>query len=154
MRKLPYARLLSKLLTPPKPSGRNRGKWFKLMFSPYYGRFDFVKSGEIKSEPVYIGVRHFHDDVRNYAAKFRRFACRLIRDLVRHIRAKGWKIITPTEAFSDPIAQYKGDLSFTKQGRVAALAHEAGIPPEKLRHPSESVDYLNKLFAQFKVTEE
>ncbi|MDT8385831.1 MAG: hypothetical protein RRB22_15640 [Gammaproteobacteria bacterium] len=39
-----------------------RQKLHKLLRSPYFGRFDFHKSGEANSEPVYIGVHHFRDE--------------------------------------------------------------------------------------------
>lgn len=37
-------------------------KLVKLMRSPYFGRFDFARSGEVTAETVYIGVHHFRDE--------------------------------------------------------------------------------------------
>jgi DNA helicase-2/ATP-dependent DNA helicase PcrA len=38
-------------------------KLVKLIRSPYFGRFDFHRSGDLNSEPIYIGVHHFRDEV-------------------------------------------------------------------------------------------
>ncbi|MDO8862093.1 hypothetical protein Q6D67_10295 [Haliea sp. E1-2-M8] len=41
-----------------------RDKLVKLTQSPYFGRFDFIKPGETKGEPVYVGVHHSLDEAR------------------------------------------------------------------------------------------
>lgn len=69
-----------------------------------------------------------------------------ITDLVAHLRAQGWKIISPQEAFTDPIASNIPDVLFNQQGRIAAIAHAHGWETERLRHESESQDYLDALF--------
>lgn len=104
--------------------------------------YDEIAKKHLGRSPKHVLLLHENDLAATY-----------VGDLVRHIRSKGWKIISPQEAFSDPISQHQGDLAFTKQGRVAALAHESGIATEELRHPSESIEYLNEMFEQYGVVE-
>ncbi len=78
-------------------------------------------------------------------------AALFLPDLVKYIRDKGWKIISPQEAYSDPIAKGFPDVVFHKQGRVAALANAKGEPPENLRHASEDTEYLDSLMEKSSV---
>ncbi len=73
-------------------------------------------------------------------------AALFIGDLVAHIRAQGWKIIGPTEAYQDEIASRLPDVLMNNQGRVAALAKEAGCPGRRLVHVAEDKSYLDSLF--------
>ena len=45
-----------------------------------------------------------------------------IDDLVKHIREKDWEIITSTEAYQDPIANYTPETLINNQGRIMAIA--------------------------------
>ncbi len=69
-----------------------------------------------------------------------------IGDLIKHLRNKGWKIISPADAYQDPIAQEFPQVIFHGQGRVAALAFAKGIPAEQCRSRVESQDYLKAEF--------
>ncbi len=102
--------------------------------------YDAIANKALGRSPKHVLLLHEND-----------IAAAFVGDLVRHIRANGWKIISPQEAYMDPISQQSGDLDFTKQGRVAALAHKAGMATEELRHPSENTDYLDTLFEQYKI---
>lgn len=73
-------------------------------------------------------------------------AAMFVDDLVFFLREQGWEIITPQEAFTDPIARQIPDVLYNNQGRVAALANAKGIKPAELWHPSESEEYLEALF--------
>ena len=73
-------------------------------------------------------------------------AALFIGDLVTELRARGWTIISATEAFADPIAELEPDTLFLGQGRIAALAHEAGMAPDSLVSPTEDEDYLARRF--------
>lgn len=57
-----------------------------------------------------------------------------IGDLVAALRAKGWTIVHPDEVYQDPIAQIEPLTQRTGQGRVAALAIDAGLDPATLSH--------------------
>lgn len=81
-------------------------------------------------------------------------AALFIDDLVKHIKSKGWKIISPQEAYSDPISkQYNSSMSFNKQGRIAAIAHSKGVDKALLRHKNENTAYLDGKIKEYKVFE-
>ncbi len=71
-----------------------------------------------------------------------------IDDLVAFLRENGWKIISPQEAYQDPIAKMAPDVLFNNQGRVAAIAHEKGVARRDLVHPSEDEAWLDKWVAE------
>ena len=73
-------------------------------------------------------------------------AAMFIGDLVAELNKHGFRVITATEAFRDPIADSEPDTVFLGQGRVAALAHEAGLPPGELVSPTEDETYLKRRF--------
>jgi len=73
-------------------------------------------------------------------------AALFIADLVSELRQRGFRIIPATEAFTDPISAREPDTLFLGQGRVAALAHEAGRAPADLVSPTEDEDYLRRRF--------
>ena len=75
-------------------------------------------------------------------------AALFIGDLVAELRRRGFRIIPATEAFRDPIAEREPDTLFLGQGRVAALAHEAGAPPRELVSPTEDENYLRARFEE------
>lgn len=81
-------------------------------------------------------------------------AALFIEDLITYLRLKGWKIISPQEAYQDSIAAEFPAVDFHKQGRIAAIAYAKGVTAEKLKHISESTEYLEKLFTQSKIIEE
>jgi peptidoglycan/xylan/chitin deacetylase (PgdA/CDA1 family) len=73
-------------------------------------------------------------------------AALFVGDLIKHLRNKGWKIISSQRAYQDPIAKKFPQTAFHKQGRVAAIANSKGVPETALRHPSENEAYLLKAF--------
>ncbi|WP_223789542.1 polysaccharide deacetylase family protein [Marinicella meishanensis] len=78
-------------------------------------------------------------------------AAYFIGDLVMHLKAQGWEIISPLEAYQDPIAQQVPKTLFTGQGRVAALARDAGASPQELVHVAEDEAELQRLFTEYQV---
>ncbi len=70
-------------------------------------------------------------------------AALFIGDLVAYIREKGWKIISPVEAYQDKTLQaYTPAFDYNGQGRVAAIAKHQGASPKMLRHANESTDVI------------
>ena len=69
-----------------------------------------------------------------------------IGDLVYALQADGWTFISAETAFEDAIADRAPDTLFNNQGRVAALAHEAGRAPRSLIHESEDEGWLRARF--------
>lgn len=99
--------------------------------------YDAIAKKTLKRSPRHVLLLHENDA----AALF-------VGDLVNHLRAKGWKIISPQQAYKDPIAKDFPQVAFHKQGRVAAIANSKGVPEAELRHPSENEQYLDQAFAK------
>ncbi|MDH3709484.1 MAG: polysaccharide deacetylase family protein [Cyclobacteriaceae bacterium] len=78
-------------------------------------------------------------------------AALFLDDLISFIRGEGWEIISPVDAYKDPIAQQSPDVLMNNQGRIAALALEDGWKPQSLVQKSESEAYLKDYFARKKV---
>ncbi len=74
-------------------------------------------------------------------------AALFIGDLVEELREHGFRIIPSTVAFDDPIAAREPDTLSLGQGRIAALAHEAGWASRELVSPTEDENYLRNRFA-------
>jgi peptidoglycan/xylan/chitin deacetylase (PgdA/CDA1 family) len=98
--------------------------------------YDAIAQRTLKRSPRHVLLLHENDA----AALF-------IGDLIQHLRNKGWKIISPQQAYKDPIAKKFPQVAFHKQGRVAAIANSKGTPEAELRHASENENYLNQAFA-------
>lgn len=97
--------------------------------------YDNIAKRSLGRSPKHVLLLHENDTSAIYLSR-----------LIEHIKAKGWTIISPQEAYQDPIADVFPKGIFHKQGRVAALAHEAGVAIKKLRHPAENEQYLDVLF--------
>jgi len=76
-----------------------------------------------------------------------------IGELVKHIRSKGWKIISPQEAYTDPIASIVPDVLYNNQGRIAAIARGQSWERRRLSHKAEGAAYLEALFERQNVFE-
>ncbi len=97
--------------------------------------YDAIAKKSLNRSPRHVLLLHENDA----AALF-------VGDLIQHLRSKGWKIISPQQAYKDPIAKNFPKVAFHKQGRVAAIANSKGVPEAELRHPSENETYLNQAF--------
>lgn len=102
--------------------------------------YDAIAQKTLGRSPQHVMLLHENDA----AALF-------VGDLIVHLRAKGWKIISPQQAYQDPIARNFPNVVFHKQGRVAAIANSKGVPEAELRHPSENTEYIDKAFAVAKI---
>ena len=78
-------------------------------------------------------------------------AAHYLGDLIELIRSKGWKVISIEEAYQDPIATMQLTTTFSKHGRIAAIAQERGLGQRVLPHPSQSYDYIQKALEQAQV---
>ncbi len=104
--------------------------------------YDALAKKTLKRSPRHVLLLHENDA----AALF-------VGDLVAELRKQGWKIISPQRAYQDTIARQLPKTIFYKQGRVAAIAHSKGIPETELRHESENIGYLDKMFKEAGVTQ-
>nr|WP_305889077.1 polysaccharide deacetylase family protein [Parvularcula maris] len=66
-------------------------------------------------QPAHVLLLHEND-----AAAF------FIGEAVAGLEANGWTIISPDEAFADPIAEELPDTTFSGMGRIAAMAYDRG----------------------------
>lgn len=98
--------------------------------------YDAIARKSLGRSPRHVMLLHENDA----AALF-------VGDLIAHLRSKRWKIITPQQAYQDPITHNFPNVAFHKQGRVAAIANSKGVPESELRHISENTEYLDKEFS-------
>jgi len=78
-------------------------------------------------------------------------AALFLDDLISFLRGEGWLIISPEEAYKDPIAQHIPKVLMNGQGRVAAIAKENGMAGTDLVQKSEDEQYLKDYFNKKKV---
>lgn len=71
-----------------------------------------------------------------------------IGDLVDELRNKGWKIISPAEAYTDKLAQYQSQQPFRyNPGRIGEIARSKG-QVKGLWHETLDEKYLDERFAR------
>jgi peptidoglycan/xylan/chitin deacetylase (PgdA/CDA1 family) len=103
--------------------------------------YDTIARKTLGRSPKHILLVHENDITALY-----------IGELTEYIRSQGWKIITPQEAYADPIASIVPDVLYNNQGRVAAIARSQGWERKRLSHESEKSEaYLKALFERQKV---
>ncbi|MGJ8560812.1 MAG: polysaccharide deacetylase family protein [Litorimonas sp.] len=77
--------------------------------------FDRMAIALLDRRPAQVVLLHENDLAASFTV-----------DMVNALRANGWTLIDPDEAFSDPIAAQLPDTLFSGMGRIAALASDAG----------------------------
>ncbi len=96
---------------------------------------DFYEDVAIEAlgrSPAHVLLLHEND----LAAEF-------VDDLVYALRKEGWTIISPDEAYADPIASVLPQTLMTNQGHLAALAVDAGRDPRTLDHWAIDADKID-----------
>src|SRR5690606_32004225 len=73
-------------------------------------------------------------------------AALFVVDLVKGLKADGWKIVIADEAYADPIAAIEPDTQFLGAGRVAALAYLAGHSPDSLEHFATDENKIKQVY--------
>lgn len=73
-------------------------------------------------------------------------AALFLPQLISEFRARGWTLVPALKAYEDPIANELPDTLVLGQGRVAALAADAGAEPALLRHEGEDTEFLRAEF--------
>jgi len=94
----------------------------------------------LKRSPKHVLLLHEND-----------LAALFLDDLISFLRGEGWLIISPEEAYKDPIAQHIPTVLMNNQGRVAAIAREKGMAGKDLVQKSEDEQYLKDYFNKKKV---
>jgi len=77
--------------------------------------FDVMGQEVLGRQPAQVVLLHENDLAASFTI-----------DLVKALRANGWTIISPDEAFKDPIATTLPQTRFSGMGRIAAIAADAG----------------------------
>jgi peptidoglycan/xylan/chitin deacetylase (PgdA/CDA1 family) len=77
--------------------------------------YDGVAQRQLGRSPRHVLLLHEND-----------LAALYLGDLVAKLRSAGWRIITPEEAFEDPIATVEPDTLQLGQGRIMAIAATKG----------------------------
>jgi peptidoglycan-N-acetylglucosamine deacetylase len=91
------------------------GKAYVDLMSESIEFYDQVAQQTLGRSPKHVLLMHEND-----------LAALFIDDLVGRLRSNGWDIISAEEAFTDPIAASEPDTLVLGQGRVIALAIDAG----------------------------
>jgi peptidoglycan-N-acetylglucosamine deacetylase len=77
--------------------------------------YDRLALETLKRSPKHILLLHEND-----------LAALFVGDLVKALRKKGWKVISPDEAYKDPLFETEPDTLIMNQGRIASFARAAG----------------------------
>ncbi len=82
-------------------------------------------------------------------------AALFLGDLISMLKNKGWNIISPAEAYTDPIAKIEEPekLNFNNQGRVAAIARSQGFEFRDLVSAAEDEQFLDEQIIKYGVIE-
>ncbi|HYC84441.1 MAG TPA: polysaccharide deacetylase family protein [Chryseosolibacter sp.] len=102
--------------------------------------YDNIGRQVLRRSPKHVLLLHEND-----------LAALFLDDLIQFLKNKGWKIISPQEAYSDPIAKEIPDVLFNGQGRVGAIGFANGLKPAMLVQESEDESYLDRLLMARKV---
>lgn len=110
-----------------------------LMAAEYY---DQMAIQFLKRSPKHVMLLHETD-----------LAALFIDDMVKAFRQKGWKIITPTEAYTDELIHFEIQQALSHNpGRVSEYAFEKGHPRRELWAPQSNIEKINQSFLKVLVT--
>jgi peptidoglycan/xylan/chitin deacetylase (PgdA/CDA1 family) len=98
--------------------------------------YDDLAKKSLKRSPKHVLLLHETDLAALYTT-----------DLIARIRGAGWKIITPEEAYTDPIATLSFDSLHNDRGKISHIAAAQGYTGA-LQPVAESREYLDSLFAE------
>jgi peptidoglycan/xylan/chitin deacetylase (PgdA/CDA1 family) len=96
---------------------------------------DRVARETLNRQPVQVVLMHETD-----------LEAMFFTDVVRALRARGWRIATMDEAYRDPIASVAPDTRYLGGGRVTAIAAAAGRSPRDLAPPLNEEATIRRLF--------
>lgn len=98
--------------------------------------FENIAQKTLKRSPKHVLLLHENDLTTLYLNK-----------LIERIKKQGWKIISPEDAYTDPIADIEPDTLALGQGRVGAIARTLGYK-EPISNRWEDEVELDKLFTE------
>src|SRR5690606_3381489 len=94
--------------------------------------YDKMAMDVIGRSPKHVLLLHEND-----------LAALYVDELIDKLRKMGWEIISPEEAYADPIAQIVPDVLLNGQGRIGAIAKEKGYKGN-FSQKSEDTDYQDE----------
>lgn len=98
--------------------------------------YDRIARQALGRSPAHVLLLHEND-----------LAALFARDLIAALKSRGWTIVSPDEAFADPIAAEEPDTIHLGRGRVSALAAaRGGAPDQHDRYQDEAL--LARLFEE------
>jgi peptidoglycan-N-acetylglucosamine deacetylase len=119
-------------------------------------QIDFTKLKEVYLDHIWTSIQFYDNIAKNTIGRSPKHVLLLhendlsalfLTDLIDLLQQKGWKIISPTEAYTDPISTSIPDVLFNGQGRIGALAKEKGVAGKDLVQQSEDEEFLDALVA-------
>jgi len=125
-------------------------------------KIDYSKLKEFYLEHIWNSIQFYDNIGRQVLGRSPRhvlllhendLAALFLGDLIQLLKDKGWKIVSPEEAYKDAIAREIPDVLFNEQGRLGSIAFAKGVKPAALVQQSEDVKYLDTLLAEKKVFE-
>jgi len=96
--------------------------------------YDSLAQKVLGRSPAHVLLLHEND-----------LAALFIDALIDHIRKNNGRIISPIEAYQDPVSEYIPNVLMNNQGRIVAIAKEKGYKGE-LSHQSESEEFIENYF--------
>jgi peptidoglycan/xylan/chitin deacetylase (PgdA/CDA1 family) len=75
-------------------------------------------------------------------------AALFIGDLITHLRAKGWKVISIEEAYQDSLSQLPITNTYSFTGRLGAIAEEQGLSKMTFSSDKINYDYIEKAISE------
>lgn len=96
--------------------------------------YDSLAQKVLGRSPAHVLLLHEND-----------LAALFIDALIDHIRKNNGRIISPIEAYQDPVSEYIPNVLMNNQGRIVAIAKEKGYNGE-LSHQSENEEFIENYF--------
>ncbi|MEX2491256.1 MAG: 3'-5' exonuclease [Nitrospirales bacterium] len=87
----------------------HRKRLLKLMRSPYFGRFDFVREGHVQPEAIYVGIHHYQDE---------REKKHLVYDWRAPISTMFYDHETGPARYQSPSGEISGEMRLKRQFRI------------------------------------
>ena len=113
---------------------------------------DYYKLKKIYIEHIWNSIKFYDDMAQNVIGRSPKhvlllhendLAALYIDELIDFLNEKGWEIISPEDAYNDPIAEIIPDVLLNGQGRIGAIAKEKGYTGP-FAQETEDTDYLDE----------
>jgi len=112
---------------------------------------DYYKLKKIYIEHIWNSIKFYDEMALNVIGRSPKhvlllhendLAALYIDELIDFLKEQGWEIISPEDAYNDPIAEIIPDVLLNGQGRIGAIAKEKGYTGP-FAQETEDTDYLD-----------